>query len=383
MTGAAAGLAERFSLDPLLVRSAFVVFVAAGGVGFLAYAVLWLVSKEPMLDTRPVAPRIGLRPLLGVSCIVAGVLIALRQAGIWPGDDLVLPVAVACLGLNVMRLRPTRDSRWGKWTARWPENPIEALFKTKPSVWRILFGAALILAGVSAFVGVQVDLLYYLRSALVPVLATLVGIALVSGPWLLKLGEQLTEERRGRIRLEERAEIAAHLHDSVLQTLALIQRTTDPRTVSSLARVQERELRAWLYGRAGSVDAEYLSVALDEVAGRIEQRHQMPVEVVVVGDVRMDDRLRSFLAACAEAVSNAAKHSGAMLVSVYVEIENDTVTAYVRDEGEGFTAADVPEDRKGISESITGRLERLGGSTSIQSTPGEGTEVQLRMSMSR
>jgi signal transduction histidine kinase len=268
-------------------------------------------------------------------------------------------------------------------TSLWPDNPFEALFTTKPSVPRVLAGAVLIVGGTIAFVGAQVDIVGYVRTALIPVLLTVAGIALVSGPWLLRLGQQLTEERRSRIRLEERSEIAAHLHDSVLQTLALIQRTSDPRTVSSLARVQERELRAWLYGRSGSFDDAFLSVALDAIAGRIEQRHQVPVEVVVVGDVRMNDRLQSFLAACAEAVSNSARHSDAPLVSVYVEIENGVITAYVRDEGRGFAIADVPDDRRGISESITGRLERIGGSATIQSAPGTGTEVQLRMTVQR
>lgn len=365
-----------------MVRAAFVVLVAAGGFGFLVYAALWIVSSEPV-SSDPVDTRNDPKILLGVGLIVTGVLLALRFAGVWPGDDLVVPIGIAALGFSLMRLRPRRDSRWGRWASRLPDNPFEALFTTKPSPVRIVLGALLIVGGTTAFVGAQVDLLGYVRTALVPVLLTLLGIALVSGPWLLKLGQQLTEERRSRIRLEERSEIAAHLHDSVLQTLALIQRTSDPRTVSSLARVQERELRAWLYGRAGSFDEAYLSVALDAMAGRIERRHQVPIEVVVVGDVRMNERLQAFIAACAEAISNAARHSGAPLVSVYVEIENGGITAYVRDEGRGFDVADVSLDRRGISESITGRLERVGGSATIQSEPSEGTEVQLQMVLQR
>ena len=371
-------MAERFGIDPVMVRAAFVVLVAAGGFGFLVYAALWVISSEPAESPPSVELRNGPRVLLGIYCIVGGTLLALRIAGVWPGDDLVVPVAIAALGLSVMRLRPREDTRWGRLALRLPDNPLEALFTTKPSPLRIAFGSILIVGGAIAFAAAQLDF-HIVRRALVPILLTIVGLTLAMGPWLLKLGQQLTRERRQRIRSEERAEMAAHLHDSVLQTLALIQRTTDPRGVVSLARVQERELRAWLYGHLDTPAGGYLSAAIDEMAGRIERRHQIPVEAVVVGEAAMSERLQAFVHACSEAASNAARHSGAGLVSVYVELEKGQLSAFIRDQGRGFDPDAVGPDRRGIAESICGRMQRYGGRATIQSADGEGTEVQLTM----
>jgi signal transduction histidine kinase len=165
----------------------------------------------------------------------------------------------------------------------------------------------------------------------------------------------------------------------VLQTLALIQRAREPREMATLARTQERELRAWLYGRAPSVHGVRLRDAIDEMAGQIERRHQVSVETVVVGDAELDERLRALLAACSEATLNAAKHSGALEISVYVEVEPDAVTAFVRDQGTGFDPASVPDDRRGIADSIVARMERRGGVAEINSRPSGGSEVILRL----
>ena len=210
---------------------------------------------------------------------------------------------------------------------------------------------------------------------------TAAGLGLILGPWMVRLGRQLTEERRRRIRSEERAEVAAHLHDSVLQTLALIQRSSDPVEMGILARGQERELRAWLYGRtgAGSNGGDQLSVALDEAAGRIERIHRVPVEVVTVGDCPLDHSLRGLVEAAAEAMSNAARHSGAGVVSVYAEVGPEDVRLYVRDQGSGFDLATIPAGRRGIAESIEGRMHRHGGTATIATEQGEGTEVFLSM----
>jgi signal transduction histidine kinase len=145
----------------------------------------------------------------------------------------------------------------------------------------------------------------------------------------------------------------------------------------ALARCQERELRAWLYGRDGNGSAGSLSVALNEMVGRMERLHHVPVDVVLVGDVPLSDGARAILEACGEAVHNAARHSGADRVSVYVEVEPHSLTAYVRDEGKGFTPDEVPEDRRGIVESIVGRMQRHGGRATVTSEPSEGTEVEL------
>jgi signal transduction histidine kinase len=173
--------------------------------------------------------------------------------------------------------------------------------------------------------------------------------------------------------------MAAHLHDSVLQTLALIQRTQDPNEMVALARGQERELRTWLYGKTKPGGAGSLSAALDAVAIEIEQAHRTRIEIVMVGDCPLDDGVRALVHACREAFVNAARHSGARGVSAYVEVEEDQVTAYVRDQGVGFSRAAVPTDRHGIAESIEGRMERNGGVALIESVPGQGTEVRLRI----
>jgi signal transduction histidine kinase len=172
--------------------------------------------------------------------------------------------------------------------------------------------------------------------------------------------------------------MAAHLHDSVLHTLALIQRADSAPEVVALARRQERELRAWLYAPPVPLDGS-LRPAVEAIATRVEQRHNVPVDVVVVGDAPLDARARAMVDACQEAALNAARHSGAALVSVYVEVEPDQLTGFVRDEGKGFDPERVPSDRRGIADSIRGRIHRHGGTAVITSSPGEGTEVQLRM----
>jgi signal transduction histidine kinase len=223
------------------------------------------------------------------------------------------------------------------------------------------------------------DALTAARSVVAAVAVSLSGLALILGPWMWRLARQLSEERRERIRVEERGEVAAHLHDSVLQTLALIQRAEDPREMSALAHRQERELRAWLYRPERPDERDLLSTAIDELADRIELAHRVRVEAVVVGDCPLDPKLRAIVDACGEALTNAARHSGASQISVYVEVEEEAITAYVRDQGTGFDPDAVPDDRRGIADSIRGRMERNGGTAAIVTAPGRGTEVRLHV----
>jgi signal transduction histidine kinase len=173
--------------------------------------------------------------------------------------------------------------------------------------------------------------------------------------------------------------MAAHLHDSVLQTLALIQRTDDPKRMITLARGQERELREWLYRSQETESADSLGDAIREHASRVESGHDLPIEVVVVGDAPMTEALQALGQAAGEAMTNAAKHSGAEKISVYVEIAGDAAEIYVGDTGEGFDPATVTSDHRGIADSITGRMQRYGGEARIESAPGAGTEIYLRM----
>jgi len=253
-------------------------------------------------------------------------------------------------------------------------------------VLRMVAGAVFVAVGIAVFLIGKIQL-GQVQFALLAVVATLVGVAVLTVPWWLKLARELGEERRERIVEAERAEIAAHLHDSVLQTLALIQRQSDqPREVLRLARGQERELRHWLYGptgyRAGSGEPGLdggVAAALTAAAAEVEDTYAIDVRPVVVGDRPLDDDLRALVLATREAMVNAAKHAGVGEVSVYAEVEPDSVHVFVRDRGAGFDPAAVSEDRHGLADSIHGRMGRHGGTVDVRSKPGEGTEVRLTM----
>jgi signal transduction histidine kinase len=231
-------------------------------------------------------------------------------------------------------------------------------------------GVALLIAGAVIFLGRRGASGGFLAPG-----AVAGALFLVVGPWVW----QLTVERTERIRLEERAEVAARIHDSVLQTLALIQRHAgDSARVATIARRQERELRGWLYG-SGVTGADTLVAALADAAADVEELHGVPIELASAGDVPLDDRTRQLVLAAREAMTNAAKFSGAAEIAVYAEAGADLVSVFVRDRGSGFDRATVTPDRRGIAESIEGRLERAGGTAAIVSAPGSGTEVELRL----
>ncbi len=387
VAGVAGGLGEQFAVDPVVVRLAFVVLAFAGGFGVLLYLFGWLIGTDRPAGVpvrpRPTAAGAEVKQAAAVGLIVAGLLLLLREAGLWFGDGLVLSVGLAAFGSAVIWTRSDDSgrARLARVASRFPRTSIDAMAAGGVSKLRLAGGALLIAGGMGIFLAAS-NALAAAGKVGVAVLATAAGFGLILGPWMWRLGRQLGEERRERIRSQERAELAAHLHDSVLQTLAMIQRTGDPNQMASLARGQERELRSWLYGRAGRVAANgqnLLSAALDEMAGRIERIHGVPVEVVTVGDCPMDDRLRALVDAAGEAAGNAAKHSGAGAVSVYGEVEPEAVRVYVRDQGRGFDPDAVPADRRGIAESIRGRMERHGGAATIASGQREGTEVQLEL----
>jgi signal transduction histidine kinase len=197
------------------------------------------------------------------------------------------------------------------------------------------------------------------------------------GPWIAAVMRDRSEERRRRLQADARSDMAAHLHDSVLQTLALIQRTDDPRVISQLARQQERELRRWLYADSDDPSATTLKHAIERIGGVVEDRFDVTVETVVVGEAAMDTSLEALVGAAGEAATNAAKWSGCAQISLYAEVDDDGVRVFVRDTGTGFDTASVAEDRLGVRESIIGRMERVGGSADIRSANGQGTEVEL------
>ncbi len=388
VAGVAAGLANAFGLDPNVVRCGFVVLAIASGLGVILYGVGWaLIPAAPAAHERAESPGGDAIGTTAFGAVVLGGLLLVRATGFWPGDVIVWPGAAALVGLALLAVRtgpPPSPAELPDWYVlrRLPPDAADAiavLIGTRRGAFaRIAAGIACVAVGLAAFI-VSVDSWRALRGTLVAIIVVVIGVALVLGPGVSRLVHALVAERRERIRADERAEVAAHLHDSVLQTLALVQRRADePREVVRLARMQERELRAWLLGGdapAASGESS-LGAALEEIAAAIEAEHGVPVEVVRVRDCRIEGT-EPLLAAAREAILNAARHAGAATVSVYLEVEPDKVTIFVRDRGRGFDPATVPADRGGISHSIVGRMARVGGHATVRSTVGEGTEVEL------
>jgi signal transduction histidine kinase len=240
----------------------------------------------------------------------------------------------------------------------------------------------LVVVGAIGFLAANADL-SQASSGIVFTLVVVGGVGLIAAPWLAGMWKELQRERRERIRQEERAEVAAHVHDSVLHTLTLIQRNAqDSREVMRLARSQERELRNWLYQPQQDADAS-VAAAVRRVAAEEEDAHGVPIEVVCVGDGPLTPELSAMMQAARQAMVNAAKYSGSEVISVYAEAEPDEVTIFIRDRGVGFDMGEVPEDRMGIRQSIIGRMERHGGSARVRTEPGEGTEVMLTMKLEK
>jgi signal transduction histidine kinase len=384
IAGVAGGLAERLGVDPIIVRIAFVLLTIAGGVGLIAYLLLAFATERagaarPTVWRQPTRKR-----TFAFTLIVAGTMLLFRGLGVWFGDRVVWPVALAAIGSAVIWARGDDEERGTvlRLGAVMRRNPVEAMLGDRASLPRVVVGTLLVAAGMGSVLATS-DALAAVGSALLAIAVTAAGLGLILGPWILRLYRQLTDERGERIRSEERAEMAAHLHDSVLHTLALIQRADAPMEVVTLARRQERELRQWLYGSTEPRALERLKTAVEALASRVEELHAIAVDVVVVGDEPLDERSRAVVLACQEAAINAARHSGAPRVSVYLEAEPEAITAYVRDEGKGFDPDSIPADRHGIRDSIRGRIERHGGTVTINSEPGGGTEVSVHMPRER
>jgi signal transduction histidine kinase len=372
--GVAGGVADHLGIEVLWVRIAFVALAFVSGAGVAAYGLLWVLVRQERSDAVRSVPRSERQQALALVALAAAGGLAAAAAGVGVIGWIVGPLGVAALGAAVVWREADEAQR-----ARWAERS-----SGRRALLRIAAGAAFVATGIAVFLIGNLQL-GQVQFALLAILATLVGVAVITVPWWLKLVRELGEERRERIVEAERAEIAAHLHDSVLQTLALIQRQSDqPREVQRLARGQERELRRWLYGVDGygrrGPDGDTLAAALTAAAGEVEDTYAIEVRPVVVGaDRPLDGDLRALVLASREAMVNAAKHAGVAEVSVYVEVESDGVHVFVRDRGAGFDPGLVPADRHGLADSVHGRMERHGGTVRLRSTPGEGTEVHLAM----
>jgi len=361
----------RLGVDPVVVRLALVVLSAAGGAGVLLYGILWLVKVR---DPRPVAaaPPVDSAGAVGLALALAGLLLLLRAVGLWFGDGVVVPVTLGAVGSFLIWTR-SDDRERARLTGalRLQGSPL----RIAPA--RIATGVALVAVAMVAFIAAN-DALTAIRQLGVALVAASIGLGLLFGPWALRLAETAREERRVRIREEERGEIAAHLHDSVLQTLALIQRSgDDAQRMTMLARRQERELRRWLFEGRTEDDASTLSGALVSTVATLEEDHGIGIELVRVGDAALTPAVLGLVAAVREAVGNAARHAGVRTVAVFVEVTDDEVVAFVRDRGLGFDPETVADDRSGIRHSIRGRIERRGGRAVLTTAVGQGCEWEI------
>ena len=340
LAGVCAGIARTLGVDPTLVRLVFAVLALAGGAGVALYLALWAHAKvgRPVLTALLglaagslllLAVGLGGSAVVGIALVVGGLALALRRGGSFRPDA---PISYGGLALAAV-------------------------------------GAVLLLPGGDG------------PTTVVAPGAVIGTLVLIAGPMLWRLALDRDAERAARFRSEERAEVASRVHDSVLQTLALIQRhASEPQRVAALARRQERDLRGWLYGdRPLGDDGASLEAALSAAAADVEELHGVRVELASAGDCAVDEAVHAVLLAAREAMMNAAKFAQVGVIDVYAEATKDEVAVFVRDRGAGFDRAAVPADRRGLLESIERRLERAGGRATIFSAPGEGTEVELRL----
>ena len=396
--GVAAGLAAWRNFSPTTVRIALAVAaLVSSGWAVPFYVLGWLLipargqtpapgdqvpADQPTIASRArhdapgLALAVALASLLAVFLLLAGPLNDGAIASyLWPQV-----ISVAGLTLIWRNASASEQAALRRLVAPLESFGTGGRANRRATRLRIA-GAAVLLAG-----GLGWLLSLHGGTALLQPLGGFLLVAaafvLLLGPWWLRIARDLVLERQARARAEERSDIAARVHDSVLQTLALIQRRADdPQAVVQLARAQERELRSWLFeGRApGDAVASSFAEGVRQIQREVEARHGVPVEVVTVGDCPLDPGLSALLAAAREATVNAAKWSGAAVISVYAEVEADKVSVAVRDRGTGFDPAAVPADRKGVAESIRGRMSRHGGTATVQSAPGEGTKVTLEL----
>jgi signal transduction histidine kinase len=402
--GVCAGIARALGIDVLWVRLVFAIASLAGGFGILAY-IAGLLFMPVDDEFRPARLSANVKEAAGIALLVLAAMLGLRALGVWWSDTVVWPVVLTAAGLAVIWRQSTvgpkpsvpapvvvappaaaaaaavpvavADPAEGVPGPR--RTPLGELPRFGP---RLVLGVALVTSGGITLLS-SADAIGSLKDLVIAGAIVTAGVTLIFGTSWLGLATALRDERSARIRTEERAEMAAHLHDSVLQTLALIQREAgDDPAVAALARRQERELRDWLSGReapGGAAAASTLAGALRAMAAEVEDAHQVEVEVVTVGDAALDEASRALVAAAGEAAVNAAKFAGTGHVDVFAEATATRIEVFVRDRGAGFELAAVPAERRGVRESILARMARHGGRAEIRSGPDEGTEVELVM----
>ena len=347
VAGICSGIGDALAVDATLVRLTFAFLAFASGAGIVAYLGAWALLPAPDAETPPRGRRI-----VGTVLLAWAAILALRGVGL--ADSLVWPLALVAAGVAI----GTGAASLGLGARR-----------------THAIALVLLVAGVALFVSQNT---HGSASTLVAPGAVAVALLLVVGPWAWRLTRERDAEHAERVRTEERADLAMRVHDSVLQTLTLIQK--DPADARRLARRQERELRAWLYPEREPAASGTLAGALESAAAEVEELHGVRVEVVRTGDAPLDERTQALVLAAREAMANAARHAGVEEVSVFLDAGDGGISLYVRDRGAGFDPDAVASDRRGLAESIRGRMERVGGSARIVSAPGKGTDVELELS---
>jgi len=394
LAGVCAGLSQHLGIRVLWVRLVMVLLALIYGAGVAVYLLWWaaIPSGDPViaaLENEPVAKERLAKRLTPV----------LEQTGSWR-REIIIGLVLLATAVAVMAVRSGWNWRQSwlpplllalaglavAWTNKTPDDEAEGSGKLwrGPGIVRLLGGLVLVIAGLVVFSG-QGTGIQELVSVLTAMLIVLLGVALVLAPWWVRLARAVGSERNARIREAERADIAAHLHDSVLQTLTLIRANADDGdTVARLARTQERELREWLYAdRPASEDS--LATQIRALVAQVEDgtigktgAPATAIDVVIVGDCPPTEATTALLSATREALVNAVTH-GRPPVSVYLEVSDKTIEVFIRDRGDGFDLAAVSPDRLGVRHSILARMQRRGGTAEIVSRPNWGTEVRLKL----
>lgn len=403
VAGVAAGIAEHLGVRTVIVRVVFIGLLAANGLGALLYVAFWAVLPAARSERKGGRSANSLLQGVGLAALGAGVItLRAHLPGFGDESTLVALAAVIALGAGIIwhQADPQRRRRIiGAESVPVTANvtlvasvprvadPAESFGDRRWFPVRMIGGGLLVVVGIIGILGLfapmTVNGLGATLTGLVFGLLALAGLVLALAPLFYRVFGQLREERVARIREQERAEVAAVVHDQVLHTLALIQRNAgDTTSVMRLARGQERTLRNWLYKPVAS-PSDRLAAALEQAAAEVEDTYAISVETVVVGDAEYDDRVAALVAATREALVNAARHAKVGTVSLYAEVEEEKFSVFVRDRGAGFDLSSVDSDRHGVRGSIIGRMQRHGGHADVRSAPGEGTEVELTMPRSR
>ena len=381
IAGVAAGLASHLGLDVKIVRILFVATAILGsGAGVLAYLAFWaLLPMDPDHVESEDATEDRADPgwlIILAAAVVCG-LLAMAALGFTSLTTYLAPIVLAVVGISLVWSRADEVQRdnWRRDAAGVARGA--AVEAGSYGRWRVVVGAVSVVVAILGIAVAQVGASTMLQG-LATTLLLLTGLVLVAFPWLHAKWQKLADERAAYIRADAQAEMAARIHDSVLQTLTLVQKhAEDPTRVQQLARSEERSLRDWLYGQ-GAGESTF-TAAMQHTAHEVETRHGVTIDVVAVGDLQVDSRIEAVLAAAQEAMVNAAKHAGVSTVQVFTEVEPESVTVFVRDRGRGFDLDSIADDRAGVRESIEGRMKRFGGTAVIKTRQGDGTEVALTM----